>query len=201
MLKRMAQDSSVADFWDTRYRAKVIPWDQGTVPRRFAQYLEARTDRPRTLIPGCGSGYEARLIVARGWPVLAIDFSAAAIDAARTVLAVHTSVLLEADFFAFAGDAQPFDLIYERAFLCALPPRIWTQYGTRVAQLVAPGGQLAGFFVVGATERGPPFSIARQQLDELLDPAFECIADESAPDSLAIFGGRERWMVWRRRSR
>jgi hypothetical protein len=32
----------------------------------------------------------------------------------------------------------------------------------------------------------------------LLAPAFECITDEPVEDSIPVFSGKERWMVWRR---
>ena len=196
----MAQDSSLPDFWDTRYRGNIMPWDQGAVPSRLTAYVELRDDRPRTLIPGCGTGYEARYLAERGWPVIAIDFSAAAIDAARPELGPYAHIAMQADFFAFEGDSRSFDLVYERAFLCALPPKTWDAYAARIAQLVAPRGVIAGFFVIGDTGRGPPFSIARPALDALLSPHFECVADEPVSESLAVFQGRERWMEWRRLS-
>ena len=71
----MAQDSSRPEFWDTRYREHVTPWDAGGVPtdlRAFARTLAAGT---RALIPGCGSGHEVIYMVESGLDVLAIDFS------------------------------------------------------------------------------------------------------------------------------
>ena len=107
-------------------------------------------------------------------------------------------MLQEADFFTFAGDGEPFDVVYERAFLCALPPRSWPAYATRAAQLVRPGGVLAGFFFLAETASGPPFGTSQAALDELLGDAFEQVADDQVSDSLPVFAGRERWQVWRR---
>lgn len=91
-------------------------------------------------------------------------------------------------------------MVYERALLCALPRRLWQQYGLRMAQLVRPGGLLAGFFYLAdENEHGPPFAATPARLDELLEASFERLEDAPATASLPIFGGNERWQVWRRR--
>ena len=151
------------------------------------------------LIPGCGSGYEARVFAEHGHEVLAIDFSDAALQAARQELGSFSGSLKKADFFGL--EEGPFDLVYERAFLCALPRSLWPAWGRRMAELVRPGGELAGFFYIDDNERGPPFGISREALDRLLSPAF--LLDEEHPiaaaQSLPVFRGKEIWQVWKRR--
>jgi hypothetical protein len=194
----MAQDSSLPEFWNTRYASNVTPWDAGDTPPDLIAHADARTDRPHALIPGCGSAYEARFLVGRGWDVLAIDFSDAALERARDTLGPYAAAARKADFFA-AIEGEPFDVVYERALLCALPPRTWPQYASRVATLVRPGGDLAGFFFFGATDRGPPFAIEPAALDGLLGGAFERVEHRLVERSISIFHGREFWQVWRRR--
>ncbi|MFN0038412.1 MAG: methyltransferase domain-containing protein [Burkholderiales bacterium] len=193
----MAQDSSKADFWDSRYRDQVTPWDAGKVPALLQRYADNITPGARILIPGCGSAHEAAYLARRGFDVLAIDFSEAAIEVARKNLAGLENHLRVADFFDF-DVGQPYDVIYERAFLCALPPRIWPQYGPRTAQLLRSGGELAGFFFLRQTERGPPFGVTADALHALLDPHFALIEDQAVTDSIPVFQGGERWQVWRR---
>jgi hypothetical protein len=68
-----------------------------------------------------------------------------------------------------------------------------------VAQLVAPGGVLAGFFFFDEGERGPPFPLHDAgELEALLAPAFTRLEDLPVTDSIAAFAGRERWQVWQR---
>lgn len=187
------------EFWDQRFQRGVTPWDAGGVPRQFAEFAAAQAGAPRCLIPGCGSAYEAACLDRLGWPVTALDFSPAAIDAARRQLDGYRGRLLCGDFFTFAA-GTPFELIYERAFLCALPRHLWPDWSRRTAELLAPGGLLAGYFFVDETAlRGPPFGIAAAQLAELCNPFFELVDDRPASDSIGPFAGRERWMVWRRR--
>lgn len=194
----MAQDSSKPEFWDTRFRGGVTPWDAGGVPPALDRFLESERNPLKVLVPGCGAGYEVRAFAARGHDVLGIDFSEAAVEAAQRALGPLASRVRRADFFAL--EEGPFDLVYERAFLCALPRRLWPAWGARVAQLVRPGGRLAGFFFFDDNERGPPFGIRRQALRALLEGAFAPEADDAVDpgESIPVFEGRERWQVWKR---
>jgi thiopurine S-methyltransferase len=176
----------------------VTPWDAGRVQGDFASFVAARTQPLNTLIPGCGSAWEASHLADHRWPVTALDFSPTAVACAREVLADQAVDLVCADFFAWQP-AQALDLIYERAFLCALPRKLWADWGTRVAELLPPGGLLAGYFFVCDQLKGPPFGILPEQLDALLLPNFECLTDQPVADSIPVFAGRERWQVWRRR--
>ncbi len=195
----MAQDSSKPEFWDTRFRGGVTPWDAGSVPSALEIWLKKRSSSLRVLIPGCGTGYEVRAFAERGHNVLAIDFSDAALDAARRELGRLASLVRRDDFFSL--QEKPFDVVYERAFLCALPRRLWPDWGRRVAELVRPGGELAGFFYIDDNERGPPFGIARQELNSLLQEDFRLTEDLAIPagESLPVFKGKEVWQVWERR--
>jgi SAM-dependent methyltransferase len=194
----LSQDSSQPEFWDTRYRGGTTPWDAGAVPKKLAQWLVAQPRAMRVLVPGCGSGYEVRLFAERGHDVLAIDFSDAAVEAARRTLGNLANRVRKADFFAL--DEAPFDLVYERTFLCALPRRMWPQWAERISELVRPGGRLAGFFFIDDNPRGPPFGTSPRQLNQLLGKTFASLEDELVPagQSVPVLAGKERWQVWKR---
>lgn len=193
----MAQDSSKPDFWESRYRDNIIPWDAGTVPASLQEYARSLSPGARVLIPGCGSAYEAAYLSGKGCDVLAIDFSPAAVEASRKNLAGFGDIVRLADFFDF-DFGQPFDVIYERAFLCALPRKMWSGYAARCAQLLKPNGVIAGFFFFADTPKGPPFGTSQAELDALLKPQFDRLDDQPVADSIAVFAGKERWQVWRR---
>lgn len=195
----MAQDSSQPEFWETRYRDHVIPWDAGKVPASLLDYAKQLKPGSRVLIPGCGSAYEAYYLLENGFDVLAIDFSQAAVEAAQSTLACFPDRVKFADFFQF-DYGQPWDCVYERAFLCALPPKMWPQYAERMAEIIRPGGTLAGFFFFKKTERGPPFGTSPEALHALLDPHFELVKDLPVHDSIEVFKGAERWQIWTRRN-
>jgi hypothetical protein len=193
------RDPGGPEFWDLRYEARFAPWDAGKVPARLREFAASRSAPLRTLVPGCGSAWDVLFLAQSGWEVRGIDFSTEAIHAARAVLGQFASRVHQGDVFA-KMEGEPFDLVYERAFLCALPRRMWGDWARRMGELVAPGGVLAGFFFFDAGERGPPFPLHSQaELDGLLTPAFERIEDAPVDDSIPVFSGKERWQVWRRR--
>lgn len=198
------QRPELPEFWDKRFQSGTTPWDAGGVPAALRAFASSETARDatgqarRALIPGCGSAYEAAYLDRLGWAVTALDFSAAAVEAARRTLGDWGGTLLQADFFDHQPDV-PYAFVYERAFLCALPRKLWAGYGGRMAELLDAGGLLAGFYFFSDEPKGPPFGIAREALEALLRPYFELEAEAAVEDSIGPFAGRERWMVWRRR--
>jgi len=192
-------DPASPEFWEMRYRAAFTPWDAGAVPAPLRDFAAAHPPAGPVLVPGCGTGHDVRFLAEAGFDVLGVDFSRAALDAAAPVLGPHAARVRQADFFA-PGLEGPWDLVYERAFLCSLPRRHWARWAARVAELLAPGGLLAGFFFFGDGDRGPPFPLRdREELDGLLAGAFAQAADLPVEESVPVFAQRERWQVWRKR--
>ena len=202
------QRPELPEFWDHRFRQGVTPWDAGRVPQQFAEFCrkhreslagQRHIERPRALVPGCGSAYEAGHLDSYGWDTHALDFSAAAIETARKTLIAFGGKLHCDDFFTFLPE-QRYDLIYERAFLCALPRHLWEGYAPRMAELLKPGARLAGYFFIDESAlKGPPFGISAALLENFCKPWFDLIEDQATPDGIGPFAGKERWMVWQRR--
>jgi SAM-dependent methyltransferase len=192
------EDSTQPDFWNTRYTAARTPWDLGGVPAALRSFL-ARAERGRVLIPGCGSGYEVQAFHDAGFEVTAIDFSPAAVQRAARILGPLQRCVIEDDFFTHDFRGQKFDLIYERTFLCSLPPARWPAYAKRMAELLAKGKVLAGIFLYGNEPDPPPYPLTEAQALELLGSDFELIRSEPVSDSLPLFSGMERWQEWQRK--
>jgi SAM-dependent methyltransferase len=191
------EDAAKPEFWEKRFLENFTPWDAGRVPTALEQFLRTEPRGQRALIPGCGSGYEVRAFAEAGFDVLAVDFAEAAVERAQRILGPLSDRVRLADFFE-SDFETPFDLVYERAFLCALPRRLWPRYAPRVADLLRPGGRLTGFFFFDDTERGPPFGLKNGELETLLERQFDRTVDASVTDSIQIFAGKERWQVWTR---
>lgn len=187
------------EFWDSRYRAGKVPWDFGGVPSALLAYLQTVTMPGRVLIPGCGSGYEVQAFHERGWEVLAVDYSPAAIERAGQILDPFADKTLLADFFTHDFAGRRFDVIYERTFLCSLPPERWPVYAQRMAELLQPGGKLIGFFLYGHEDEPPPYPLTEETARQLFRRSFTRVADGPVLDSLPLFAGRERWQVWERK--
>jgi SAM-dependent methyltransferase len=191
------EDAGLPEFWEKRFRENFTPWDAGGTPALLERFLKTEPRGRRVLIPGCGSSYEVRAFAQAGCEVVAIDFAPAAVERARRILGPLAKLVRLEDFFMF-DPGGPFDLVYERAFLCALPRRLWPRYALRVVELLRPGGRLAGFFFFDDIERGPPFGLKSGELGTLLGEYLERTADAEVGDSIPIFAGKERWQVWTR---
>jgi SAM-dependent methyltransferase len=191
------RDPLTPAFWDERFDRRFTPWDRGGAPQALRAFVAAQPPRI-TLIPGCGAAHELALLAAARWEVTAIDFSPAAVAAGKAAAGPQSHRVQQADFFTWQP-AQPLQLIYEQAFLCAMPRAMWPRVAARWAQLLPAGALLAGYFYFDDGPKGPPFGIDRAALDALLRGDFCCEADDAVSDSIAVFAGKERWMVWRRR--
>jgi SAM-dependent methyltransferase len=139
-----------------------------------------------------------RAFAEAGYEVYALDFSPAAVERARSQLPAELrSRVIEGDFFTHDFGASPFDVVYERTFLCALPPRQWPQIAQRTASLVKTGGCVLGLYYFGEKEDGPPFGCGEGEPDSIFGHWFQRTIDEAVPreESLPLFAGAERWQL------
>lgn len=194
----MASETDV-EFWDSRYRDGLTPWDQGGAPNALTRWLAAGPAPARVLIPGCGLGYEVRAFHDAGWEVMAIDYSPSAVARARQTLGELGDKVILADFFANDFGREKFDVVYERTFLCALPPRMWPAYARRMSELLVDRGRLVGTFFYGHNDDPPPHPLTRAAADAVLGYYLQRVSDEAVTDSLPIFGGKERWQIWEKK--
>ncbi|MGH7954262.1 MAG: methyltransferase domain-containing protein [Limisphaerales bacterium] len=188
-------DSTRPEFWDIRYASGKIPWDFHGVPTSLNSFLKMSSPA-NVLIPGCGTGYEVRAFHQAGWKVTAIDFSPVAIEQARIHLGELVRFVVLGDFFKHDFGARRFDMIYERTFLCALPPDSWLAYVNRTAQLLRPGGRLTGIFLYGEESEPPPFPLTKAKAQELFGDKFSLLRSDLVEDSLPLFVGKEHWQEW-----
>ncbi|MCF7687000.1 MAG: methyltransferase domain-containing protein [Cephaloticoccus sp.] len=186
------------EFWEKRYLNKTTPWDYRGVPPAFTAFLQRNPSPGAVLIPGCGLGHEVKAFHAAGWQTLAIDYAPTAVAQAKDQLGPLASLVRQADFFGDDLDGA-YDLIYERTFICALAPKLWPTCVDRLRQLLRPKGILAGFFVYGAEDEGPPNPFSDLDQARALFSGFELIADHPIPEaeSQPMFANRERWQEWR----
>lgn len=193
--------SDELEFWDERYRSRRMPWDFGGVPEALIEWLQKCERAGRALIPGCGSGYEVRAFAERGWSVLAVDFSPAAVERARAELGPLGDCVVLGDFFCDLLGETKFDVVYERTFLCALPPGTWPEYARRVASSLGEKGKLLGFFYYGHEDEPPPYPLTEDLAQSLFGAEFTLVVDQAATDSLPLYAGHERWQVWEKKGR
>ena len=155
------------EFWQERFETKTTPWDRRGASPQLLEWLDSGELQPcRIAVPGCGSGWEVAALAKRGFEVVGIDYTAAAVEKARDYLrqqGVSAEVVL-ADVLTYEP-AAPFDAIYEQTCLCALHPEHWFSYAGQLRAWLKPDGVLWAMFMQmvrpAATEegqiQGPPY--------------------------------------------
>jgi methyl halide transferase len=161
------------NFWEERYQLAQTGWERGGINPAFDIWQGFKDLTPGSvLIPGCGRAPEVRAFADQGWHVVAVDMAPSAVAFQREnnhVYADRVSVV-EADLLAWQPH-QTFDLIYEQTCLCALNPQFWSQYEQRLAEWVAPGGQLAALFMQTNKQSGPPYHCDWHTMRALFSPS------------------------------
>ncbi|KAB8225036.1 S-adenosyl-L-methionine-dependent methyltransferase [Aspergillus novoparasiticus] len=163
------QTAGWSNLWDTDSSNL---WDRGMPSPALIDLIEERSNpltedgkRQKALVPGCGKGYDVVMLALHGFEVYGLEVSetgaSVAREYARTELRNPQNynfgshfkenpevgkgevTILQGDFFKrdWEGGMQ-FDLIYDYTFLCALHPNMRRQWAGRMADLLAPGGQL-----------------------------------------------------------
>ena len=189
-------DSTHQEFWSSRYATGKTPWDFGGVPASVKSFLSRSPGPGKVLIPGCGSGYEVQAFHDAGYDVAAIDFSPAAVEQAKRVLGDLAKRVILGNFFTHDFGRRCFDLIYERTFLCSLPPSRWPDYVSMMADLLSPGGRLIGVFLYGQAREPPPYPLGDNQAEQFFGKHFRLVRSDVVTDSLPLFRGMERWQEW-----
>ena len=190
--------------WNARYELGSIPWDLG---RPHPELAERLSDDPTlgtgavgaAFVPGAGTGHDAAALASAGWRVTAMDI-APAVEAslARRLSGFDARVVI--------GDAlsldpnEPFDLVFDHTFFCALDPDRRGDFGEMVDRVTADRADLVSvvFPLHKAHDAGgPPWGFAASDVAAALPSGFRQV--ELAPE--ARVPGRHwphRWARWRR---
>ncbi|MEI8630015.1 methyltransferase domain-containing protein [Vibrio sp. M60_M70] len=187
-------------FWDDLFIQGTMPWDASTTPQELIGYLEnALNSGQSVFIPGCGAAYELSSFIQYGHDVIAMDYSEQAVKMAQSTLGKHKDKVVLGDVFN-ADFTHSFDVIYERAFIAALPRDKWPAYFAMVNKLLPRGGLLIGYFVIDDDycSRFPPFCLRSGELAQHFEPTFTLIESSPVTNSVDVFKGKEYWMVWQK---
>ncbi|EGR1566960.1 methyltransferase domain-containing protein [Vibrio parahaemolyticus] len=188
-------------FWDALFFNGTMPWDRSQTPNELKHYLKRIADKTHSVfIPGCGAAYEVSHFVELGHDVIAMDYSAEAVNLAKSQLGQHQDKVMLGDVFN-ADFSRAFDVIYERAFLAALPRDMWEDYFAMIERLLPSNGLLVGYFVISDDYRSrfPPFCLHSGEIEQKLAANFHLIESAPVTDSVDVFKGKEQWMVWQKK--
>ena len=132
------------EFWQERFEKNQIGWDRGCASPQLLDWLESGELQPcRIAVPGCGTGWEVAELARRGFDVIGLDYTAAAVEKTRTRLAAQglTAEVIQADVLSYQP-TTPFDAVYEQTCLCAIHPEHWFDYAQQLRQWLKPEGSL-----------------------------------------------------------
>jgi SAM-dependent methyltransferase len=188
--------------WESRYQTHDMPWEKGEASPGLVDFLAAHSHLPRgtVLVPGCGTGHDARAWAAAGFAVTGCDIAPSAIQLAeeKTAAAGLSAKFILGDFLS--DDAKgPYDWIFEHTLFCAIDPARRGDYvSALVERLEADGNYLAVNYLIPDTD-GPPFGTTRAELMDRFSPHFD-LQSEWVPRSYPNRTGLELMLWWRRKT-
>ncbi|SFS86410.1 class I SAM-dependent methyltransferase [Saccharopolyspora flava] len=149
----------------------VVPWDFPVPHGLLPEWGRGVDGSGRSaLVVGCGYGRDAEFLASLGFRTTAFDISATAIREARERHAGSSVEYVTADLLDPPAEwAGAFDLVLESITVQSMPLSLRAEATRRVAEMVAPGGQLlviAGIREEGADVDGPPpWPLTRGEID------------------------------------
>jgi SAM-dependent methyltransferase len=166
----------------------IVPWDREEPQEAIADWLgrQARGDRRRALVVGCGLGRDAELVAAHGFATTAFDISPTAIEMARrrhprSVVDYVTADVLDLP----VAWRQAYDLVVESITVQSLPPALHPAASAHIGRCVAPGGTLLVVSAIGAEGEevdGPPWPLTRREIDGFAVDGLTAVAVERRTD-------------------
>lgn len=181
-----------ADFWHQRWREGKIGFHRDEVNPWLRDGLAALSLAPdaRVLVPLCGKSLDLGWLAEQGLRPVGVELSpiaCAAVFEERGVVPARETVgdlerwhadgieLYCGDFFSPAlAEAGPFDALWDRAALIALPASMRAEYVAQCARLLVPGarGLLVSLAYDPAEMDGPPFPVPPAEVRSLYADRF-----------------------------
>ena len=198
----MAQSTSAAFHkWEGMWRAGLQPgqaFDAKRCEPAFSALLKAEPARPgmRALVPGCGRGYALGALAEAGYHATGLEIAPSAVTAACDYLRAQQGIehkweVQEGDFFTHET-VQPYDLIYDCTFLCAIPPEMRSGWADCMDRLLSKDGELVTLIFpikTPAFEGGPPYCMSPELVRGLLEPrGFSAVALDEVPNEMLARG-------------
>ena len=202
--------------WSALWQKGLTLWDLGgPTATLLDEFTKASTDgrlpskNARVFVPGCGSGYDVAALAKTSFApiVTGLDIAPEAIERARSLGLADTvpgtipgTTLICGDFFTHPLD--PFDLVFDYTFFCALPPAMRGRWGERTAALVKPGGRLLTLaFPLAPDEtaldpdaKGPPFPVSEAAYSAALEK--HGLVKESGPYRSELSAREAEMVLW-----
>lgn len=172
------------EYWDKQYTSNATGWDLGEVSPPIKEYIDTLEDKNTSvLIPGCGNTHEAEYLLQQGFThITVIDIAPTLVAKLREKFKYNPNIkIVLGDFFAHQGK---YDLIIEQTFFCALPPEMRQEYVSKMYQLLAEKGKIAGLLFNKTFEDGPPFGGSKAEYELLFKQYFNFMKMDMCQNSI-----------------
>ena len=185
------------NYWSNRYKNNDAAWDIGKVSPPLKKYFDQLTDKSISiLIPGCGNAYEAEYLLQNGFKnITLIDISPLPVEKLKHTLAIYLNkelTIICDDFFTLT---QPFDLIVEQTFFCAIDPSLRPAYVDKIHELLKTNAKWVGVLFNRTFDGGPPFSGNIAEYHLLFKDKFEIKIMDECYNSIAARKGSELFVI------
>ncbi len=187
--------------WEDHYQRGETPWERGEPSPGLVDWLAAHPHAPRgsVLVPGCGTGHDARAFARAGFRVTGLDIAPSAV---RLCHEKTQAAGLQADFrlgdFLSDEPFARFEWLFEHTCFCAIDPARRDDYVRAVLRWLKPGGQfLAVHYLIPDTD-GPPFGTTRDEVIQRFSPHFDLLG-EWVPRSYPNRANLELMLWWKKR--
>ena len=172
-----------ADFWHQRWALGEIGFHRSTAHWALAEHWPTVRDTApggTVLVPLCGKSLDMHHLAALGHGVHGVELNASAVEAFFEEAGLRPKItpdgplqhyqhgaitITQGDWFDFKPDT-PFDLVYDRAALIALPTELRGRYLDHLATLLSQHGQ--GILITMEYDQnqrpGPPFSVTYEEI-------------------------------------
>ena len=186
--------------WEELYQKGDTGWEKGAPSPGLVDFLTSPKRPPAgtVLVPGCGTGHDAREFARAGYSATGLDLAPSAVHLAREkTKAEGLSAEFKLGNFLRDEPFASFDMIFEHTLFCAINPAERDAYVQAVLRWLKPGGvYVAVFFMISDTD-GPPFGVTREEIRRRFDPFFK-LADDWVPRSYDNRTGLEWMTLWRK---
>ncbi|NKB76762.1 MAG: thiopurine S-methyltransferase [Gammaproteobacteria bacterium] len=192
-----------SDFWLSKWEAGQLGFHQEKINSRLKRHWGMKgLNGGAVLVPLCGKSKDMLWLAEQGHSVVGVEISETACrdffketgldyeesNDGRFIHFKSDSIeLLQGDIFALTeADLPSVDVVYDRASLIALPPKMRRQYADHLSALLNTNDQilLIGMDYDQNKMKGPPFSVTEKEVRTLFSNSFKIdrVDHSSGPD-------------------
>ncbi|MCF6364600.1 MAG: TPMT family class I SAM-dependent methyltransferase [Bacteroidales bacterium] len=188
------------EYWNNLYKNKTLGWDIGYISPPLKEYFNQIADKNlKILIPGGGSGYEAKYLYKNGFiNTFYLDYSELAINNFKTDHPDFPDTqIINQDFFEHCNK---YDLIIELAFFTSVEPENRKKLANKMYELLNTGGKYVGLFFNHEFKLNkPPYGAIKETYLELIKDLFDVKTFEIAHNSIKPRKGRELFFIFEKK--